>query len=99
MEYVRFYSLDYFINGNYIGDELLDILTKFSPNSLTDIIISGSWEYSIDAFERFFESCRERTLLYFGVIRDSSRYYITKDHEVIVRKYINDVVIINSNIT
>src|SRR5579871_1350533 len=34
-------------NGNdYIGDELLDILTKYSPNSLTEIHISSGWKYS-----------------------------------------------------
>ena len=44
------------------GDELLDILTKFSPNSLTTINISRSWEYSTNALENFYKSCRERNI-------------------------------------
>ena len=44
------------------GDELLDILTKFSPNSLTAINIFGYWEYSTNAFENFSKSCRERNI-------------------------------------
>ncbi|RIA83434.1 hypothetical protein C1645_786335, partial [Glomus cerebriforme] len=62
LEDIKFYGLDFVNDDDNIGDELLDILTKFSPNSLTKILISGGWKYSIDAFERFFESCRERTL-------------------------------------
>ena len=58
LEYIWFGSLE---SGNdNIGDELLDILTKFSSKSLTDIRIA-KYNYSIDAFEQFFESCRERT--------------------------------------
>ncbi|GBB85340.1 hypothetical protein RclHR1_01190016 [Rhizophagus clarus] len=57
------------LNSNYnIGDELLDILTKFSPKGLCNIRISGEWEYSIDAFKKFFESFRERKLLCFNII-------------------------------
>ncbi|PKB94739.1 hypothetical protein RhiirA5_438131 [Rhizophagus irregularis] len=52
---------------NNIGDNLLDILTKFSPKSLTKIVIGAGWKYSVDAFERFFESCRERKLYFFGI--------------------------------
>ena len=78
-------------NGN-IGDELLDILTKFSPNSLTDVRISAGWKYSINSFEQFFESCRKRTL-YFFVINNCSRRYITKEHEEIVNKYVEEGVI------
>src|SRR5204863_4010281 len=46
-----------FVNENKnIGDELLDTLAKFSPNSLIDIKIGGTWVYSNNAFEQFFES-------------------------------------------
>ena len=41
-----------------IGDELLNILTKFY--SLIDIEIDGNCKYSNDTLEQFFESCRER---------------------------------------
>ncbi|RIA92871.1 hypothetical protein C1645_763799 [Glomus cerebriforme] len=67
-----------------IGDELLDILIRFSPKSLTDVIVGGDWKYSIDAFERFFESCREKNLHYFGI---TSEDHITEDHKIIIRKY------------
>ena len=82
-------------NGNdYIGDELLDYLTKFSPNSLTEIYISSNWKYSVDALERFFESCRGRTLLKFGFTL-YNEYYITKDHEEVFEKYIREGVILS----
>ena len=81
-------------NSDYIsipmkenGDELLDILAKFSPNSLTEITFYNM-EYSIDVLEQFLESCRERTLHYFGINR------CTKDHVEIVRKYIKEGVIL-----
>ena len=83
-------------NDNFIGDELLDILTKFSPNSLTYLTISGSLKYSIDAFERFFESCRGRTIRTFNI----NKYFITdipESHKIIVRRYINEGVIKESN--
>jgi hypothetical protein len=75
---------------NENDNELLDILTKFSPKSLTNIIIGGDWKYSVDAFERFFESYRERNLLNFGITSEDN---ITEDHEDIIRKYINEQVI------
>ncbi|RIA87063.1 hypothetical protein C1645_778141 [Glomus cerebriforme] len=94
---IKFDSLeDSFVNfvneNDNTGDELLDILTKFSPNSLTDISISGCWKYSIEAFERFFDSCREKTLFYFEII-PSNINYITQDHIVIIRKFIEEGVI------
>jgi hypothetical protein len=80
-----------------IGDELLDILTKFSPNSLTKISISEDWKYSIDALEQFFESYRERTLHYFGTsCNNDNNNYITEDHKMIVRKYIDEGMIVEA---
>jgi hypothetical protein len=97
LKYIRFYSLDFIINddNNNIGDELLDILIKFSPESLTDIRISGSWKYSIDALERFFESFKERTLSYFAL---EDGYHITESHRAIVNKYMKEGVIKRSDI-
>ncbi|PKC60501.1 hypothetical protein RhiirA1_467922 [Rhizophagus irregularis] len=46
-----------------IGDNLLDLLTKFSPKSFL-IVIGAGCKYSIDAFERLFESCRKRKLYF-----------------------------------
>ncbi|CAG8754561.1 7770_t:CDS:2 [Rhizophagus irregularis] len=46
----------------------LDILSNFSQESLVKISISGKWKYSTKAFERIFESCRKRTLNFFGII-------------------------------
>jgi hypothetical protein len=84
-------SLNCFMNENdNVGDELLDILTKFSPKSLTNIIVGGDWKYSVDAFERFFESYRERNLLNFGITSEDN---ITEEHKAIIRKYINEEVI------
>src|SRR5581483_1886714 len=51
------------VNYN-IGDELLNILTKFSPKSLIILRLKGNWKYSIDIFKEFFESCREKTIGY-----------------------------------
>jgi hypothetical protein len=55
--------LDSLNENDNIGNELLNILIKFSPNSLTKITISGNWKYSIDVFERFLENYRGRKLL------------------------------------
>ena len=77
------------------GDELLDILTKFSPNSLTDIYISEYWDYSIEALEQFFESCRKRTLCEFGFGSCCvTEGCITEEHEAIARKYVKEGVIL-----
>ena len=100
LEFIWFDSLDSHVNGNdYIGDELLDILAKFSPNCLTEIYISFNQKYSIDALERFFESCRERTLYEFGFIYgDTYKHNITKDLKAVVDKYVKERVVINSYI-
>jgi hypothetical protein len=83
---------------NDIGDKLLDILTKFSPKSLSDIEISGEWEYSIDAFENFFESYRERKLHRFYITYDTEDYHITTEHVNIIEKYIIEGIIGYSNL-
>jgi hypothetical protein len=80
----------------YLGDELLYNLTNFSPKSLINISISGDWNYSIYAIELFFESCRERNLLYFGFTHD---HYITENHIIVIKKYINEGVIKEANIS
>ncbi|CAB4376994.1 unnamed protein product [Rhizophagus irregularis] len=87
-------SLDFFINenDNNIGDELLNIFISFFPKSLDEIIISGLWKYSIDAFNRFFENFREWPLYHFG-INDSYNYAITNDHKIMFRKFINEGVV------
>ncbi|PKK74502.1 hypothetical protein RhiirC2_708830 [Rhizophagus irregularis] len=97
LESLRFYSLNINNENDNIGDELLDILTKYSPNSLTRIRISGSWKYSINIFEQFFDSCRERILSYFAIIPDNIINYIKDDHKSIIRKYIREGVIKSSN--
>jgi hypothetical protein len=87
-------SLD---DDNDIGDELLDILIKFSPKSLIDVSISANWKYSIEAFERFFESYRERKLREF-VINDYIGEHITIEHLGIVKKYHKERIILCSNL-
>ncbi|CAB5165175.1 unnamed protein product [Rhizophagus irregularis] len=86
LEDIKFYGLASVITDDNIGDELLDILTEFSPNLLTKILLSGSWNYSINAFERFFESHREKRPLSIFEIRN-----ISEENKVIVRKYIKEV--------
>jgi hypothetical protein len=83
-------SLNYSVSGDdNVGDELLKVLTKFSPKSLTFIAISGDWKYSIVGLDRFFKSFRRRTLHYFVIV---GRFY-TDDYKVIARKYIKEGVI------
>ncbi|CAB5303670.1 hypothetical protein RhiirA1_540293 [Rhizophagus irregularis] len=94
---IEFDSLNILVNENYnFGDELLNILTEFSPKSLIYISLSGDWKFSTDSFELFFESCRIRNinLLYFGITHES---YITRDHMLIIRRYINEGIIKGSN--
>lgn len=80
-------------NVGNVGDELLDIIAKFSPKLLTDVTISGCWKCSIEAYERLFESYRERTLLHFELTYNINQLYITKEHKIIIRKYIDEGVI------
>ncbi|GBC06584.1 hypothetical protein RclHR1_06940001 [Rhizophagus clarus] len=78
-----------------IGDELLDILTNFSPKVLTDITIYGGWKYSIDVLEKFFESYRGRKLRFF-IYYNYIEYNI---HIVdVVKKYYSEGIIIGSNL-
>ena len=43
LERIQFSILDFFANENEnTGDELLDILTKISPNFLTEVTIKGN---------------------------------------------------------
>jgi hypothetical protein len=86
------------LNENYdMGDKLLDILTKFSPKSLNIITISGNWGYSIDTFENFFESYRERKLCFFNINVDI-RNYITLEHLYVVKKFFDEGIIEDSNL-
>ena len=94
---VRFAKFDcYFLvsDNMCMGDELLDILAKFSPNSLIDITIDGTWKYSTNAFEQLFESYRERSKFNFGIYNS---YFITESHKVIVKKYVKKGVIKETN--
>ncbi|CAB4396312.1 unnamed protein product [Rhizophagus irregularis] len=78
-------------NDNNIGDELLNIFILFSPKFLNKIFISGLWKYSINTFIQFFESFRGRTLYHFAIIDTVN--YITNDHKIIARKYIDEGVV------
>ncbi|GBB99583.1 hypothetical protein RclHR1_03570011 [Rhizophagus clarus] len=91
---IRLDSLEFFVdeNDNNIGDVLLDIIISFSPKSLDDITVSKGWRFSINAFERFFESYRERPLNYFYMICHG-RNYITEEHKIMVKQYIEDGVV------
>jgi hypothetical protein len=83
---------------NDIGDKLLDILAKFSPKSLNNITISGDWMYSIDAFEQFFESYRERKLHYFNINNDFDfESSITIEHLKVIKKFFDEGIIEVSN--
>ncbi|GBB99214.1 hypothetical protein RclHR1_03450009 [Rhizophagus clarus] len=85
-------------NNNNIGDELLDILTKFSPMSLIMVTISGDWKYSVNAFQRFFGSYRGRKLFCFDIIGYNFKERITSEHVEIVKKYFDEGIIRGSNL-
>ncbi|RGB25302.1 hypothetical protein C1646_724138 [Rhizophagus diaphanus] len=82
-------------NSDILGDELLDILIKLSPKCLIDIIISGYWKYSIDAFVNFFESYRGRKFR-FSISDDIE--FITTEHLNIVKYYFDEGIVIYSNL-
>lgn len=65
-------------NNNNTGNELLDILTKFSPKSLTNINLTVNRNYSIDVLERFLESYRGQKLLNFNIYykRNTIKYVV-----------------------
>ncbi|EXX53419.1 hypothetical protein RhiirA5_424587 [Rhizophagus irregularis] len=88
--------LNSFNENNDMGDELLNILIRFSPKYLTDITISGNLEYSISAFINFFESYRERKPLCF-YINDNGEH-ITTGHVDVVNKYYGERIITSSNL-
>ncbi|RIA88920.1 hypothetical protein C1645_806539 [Glomus cerebriforme] len=98
LEKLAFDSINFFANKNdNIGDELLDILTKFSPKSLKDIAITEKWKFSTISLENFF---KKRLLYSFDIIFDScnhDQHYFTANHEYMVMKYILEGVISQSN--
>ncbi|CAB5375890.1 unnamed protein product [Rhizophagus irregularis] len=86
------------LNKNYnIGDELMEILIKFSPKSLTKITLKGKWKYSIDVFDRFLESCVRRNYIVDAI--DKVRNLITIGYAEFFREYKDEEVVENSNIT
>ncbi|GBB98244.1 hypothetical protein RclHR1_03180009 [Rhizophagus clarus] len=87
------------LNGNNsdIGDELLNIMAKFSPKSLIRISLIGDWKYSANAFEKYFESYRGRKLHDF-YINYYFRNHITNEHVDVVIKYYNEGIIVDSNL-
>ncbi|PKC00799.1 hypothetical protein RhiirA5_427680 [Rhizophagus irregularis] len=94
LTYLTFKSL----NENYnIGDELVEILIKFSPKSLTKITLKGNWKYSIDVFDRFLESCVRRNYIVDAI--DKVRNLITIGYAEFFREYKDEEVVENSNIT
>ncbi|GBC06699.1 hypothetical protein RclHR1_00070066 [Rhizophagus clarus] len=78
------------------GDMLLDIISRFAPESLVDISISGNWNYSINALESFLESFRERTLNHFEII-DHHTGNVTDRHRLTVSRYVFEGVITDSD--
>ncbi|RGB37212.1 hypothetical protein C1646_757164 [Rhizophagus diaphanus] len=84
-------SLDSSLNMN--GDELLDIFSNFSPESLVKISLSGKWK----AFERIFESYRNRTLNFFGIVDFDKNNNITVAQRVLVCQNICEEMIMDSN--
>ena len=75
-----------------VCDELLKILTECSPNSLTKMGLSSGWQYSMDVFEQFLESCKGRTLKWFEWTYHNENQ-ITENNKAIIRKYVNKGII------
>lgn len=94
LTYLAFNNLN---ENDNIGDELVDILIKFSPKSLKKIMFKGKWKYSIDVFDRFFEGCWRRN--YNIVAIEEIRNLITIEHAEFFREYISEEVVGNLNIT
>ncbi|GBC02361.1 hypothetical protein RclHR1_04590014 [Rhizophagus clarus] len=92
-------SLDNLNETDNIGDELLDILTKYSPKSLTHISISGHWKYSIVAFKKFLESYRERKSLELCItVDDLDNHHVTNEHINIFKEYYDEGIVVNSEL-
>ncbi|GBB99212.1 hypothetical protein RclHR1_03450007 [Rhizophagus clarus] len=84
---LRFVSID---KNDNLGNELLNILIKISPKSLTNITISGNIKYSIDTLENFFESYRGRKSLCFNIY--------DKKYLEIIKKYANEGIVKDSDL-
>ncbi|GBB85339.1 hypothetical protein RclHR1_01190015 [Rhizophagus clarus] len=88
---------DSVIEKDNVGDKLLDMLSKYSPKYLNIIKISGYWNYSVTALEKFFESFRERKLICFD-IKNGFSETITIEQIKVIRKYFDKGVIGYSNV-
>ncbi|PKC75717.1 hypothetical protein RhiirA1_448506 [Rhizophagus irregularis] len=97
LEYLRLDCLH--PKAEKMGDEILDIIIKYSPFTLKEIHLSETWMFSVGGFERFFDSWKGRDPVDFEIIyNDYNNYsYITANHKNIIRKYVNEKVINFSN--
>ena len=69
-------------------DELLEILTNFSPKTFYEFSFSEDCYFSVNGLQNFFENWRGRI-----PIKLNTRYFPTEEHEIIVIKYIDEGVI------
>ena len=73
-------------------DELLEILTEFSPKTLHEFQYSEEWNFSISGLQSFFENWRGRIPIEFNTRFDRSIFY-TGNHVEVIQKYFDEEVI------
>ena len=70
-------------------DELLEILTNFSPKTFYEFSFSEDCNFSVNGLQNFFENWKGRIPIKFNTRFDRS-YFFTEEHEMIVKKYLDE---------
>ncbi|GBC01439.1 hypothetical protein RclHR1_00420001 [Rhizophagus clarus] len=77
-------------------DELLEIITNYSPESLCEFSFFENWIFTVGGLEKFFENWRKRKPLIFNK-HYSGLCFFTDEHKKIVKKYLDEGVIKEAN--
>ena len=73
-------------------DELLEILTDFSPKTFYEFSFSEDCYLSVNGLQSFFENWRSRIPIEFNTRFDRSMFY-TEEHIAVLKKYLDEGVI------
>jgi len=89
----------YFTKNNDVlptnGDELLGIVSNFSPMTLREFSFGDSWNFSVQALKLFLENWKSKNRIRLSFIHfyDEGANTWTDEHNKIARKYSDEGVI------
>ena len=78
-----------------VCDELLEILSDYSPKTLYNFSFYKNWIFTVKGLGKYFESWRNKEPLVFMKYEDDINF--EEEHEVIIRKYYDEGVIKETN--